>query len=148
MSTLNELHTAIGAEAFTKTITDSIPYFGTIDPLVTEVRNGFAVVFLKNQKKVHNHLGTVHAIAMCNAAEIVAGVVAENSTPDGARWIPKEMTVKYLAKAKTDLRVTAEAESVDFSQTGDIVIPIVAYDADCKPVFTADITMDVKHAVK
>ena len=56
------------------------------------------------------------------------------------------MTVAYLAKARTDLKVVAEAEGVDFSVAGDIVVPVAAYDENGEKVFTADITMNVKHA--
>lgn len=55
------------------------------------------------------------------------------------------MTVAYLAKAKTDLKVVTEAAEVDFSVAGDIIIPVAAYDNDGVKVFTADITMNVKH---
>ena len=48
-------------------------------------------------------------------------------------------------KAKTDLTVIAEAKSVDFSVEDDIVVPVAAYDTDGTKVFTADITMNVKH---
>ena len=51
----------------------------------------------------------------------------------------------YLAKAKSDLRVVTEAGDLDFSIAGDIVVPVAAYDKDDAKVFTADITMNVKH---
>src|SRR3546814_8551637 len=41
---------------------------------------------------------SVHAIALCNAAELAGGMMTEVSIPSGARWIPKGMTVEYLAK--------------------------------------------------
>ena len=66
------------------------------------------------------------------------------SIPAGSRWIPKGMTVKYLAKAKTDLRAVADGSSVDFSQSGDIVVPVDVFDTDGQKVFTARITMNVK----
>jgi len=58
----------------------------------------------------------------------------------------KGMTVAYLAKAKSDLRVVTEAQNIDFSIIGDIVVPVAAYDEDGTKVFTADITMNVKHS--
>src|SRR5690606_23543283 len=91
-----------------------------------------------------NHLGTVHAIAMCNAAELAAGMMTNVSIPAGARWIPKGMTVEYLAKAKTDLTAVASGEGVDWSSDGDKVVPVVVTDTEGKTVFTAQITMNVK----
>ena len=96
------------------------------------------------RREVTNHLGTVHAIAMCNMAELVAGTMTDASIPAGCRWIPKAMSVQYLAKAKTDLRAVADGSSVDFSQPGDVVVPVDVFDTDGQKVFSARITMNVK----
>jgi len=145
MSQFLAMYKNVGAEQFSKLVTQVAPYFSTIDPEFVELRPGYAEVLLRNQKKVHNHIGTIHAIAMCNAAELVGGTMTDVSIPKGARWIPQAMNVQYLAKAKTDLRVVAEGEGVDFSQPGAIVVPVAAYDSDGTKCFTADITMNVKH---
>ncbi len=146
MHAFQQMHQAIGAEAFTQQVVSTAPYFSSIDPILTKLEAGHAEVELKNQKKVHNHLGTVHAIAMCNAAELVAGMATTISIPEKSRWIPKGMTVAYLAKAKTDLKVVTEATEVDFSVAGDIIVPVAAYDENGVKVFTAHITMNVKPA--
>ena len=145
MSQFLEMYKNVGAEQFSKLVTQVAPYFSTIDPEFVELRPGYAEVLLRNQKKVHNHIGTIHAIAMCNAAELVGGTMTDASIPKGARWIPQAMSVKYLAKAKTDLRVVAEGEGIDFSQPGEIIVPVAAYDSEGTKCFTADITMNVKH---
>ena len=54
------------------------------------------------------------------------------------------MTVEYLAKARTDLTVVAEAERVDFSEVGDLNIPVSAYDSDGVKVFRATVIMNIK----
>ncbi len=145
MSQFLEMYKNVGAEQFSKLVTQVAPYFSTIDPEFVELRPGYAEVLLRNQKKVHNHIGSVHAIAMCNAAELVGGTMTDASIPKGARWIPQAMSVKYLAKAKTDLKVVADGEGIDFSQPGEIVVPVAAYDNEGTKCFTADITMNVKH---
>ncbi|WP_027359305.1 hotdog fold domain-containing protein [Desulforegula conservatrix] len=145
MSQTLEMYKASGNEAFTQLATEFAPYFSTIDPMFVDLRPGYAEVNVPNQKKIHNHLGTVHAIAMCNAAELVAGMMTDVSIPDTSRWIPTGMTVKYLAKAKTDLRAIAKGDSIDWNSTGNIDVPVVIYDADGKEVFTAAITMNVSN---
>ncbi len=145
MSQFLAMYNQMGPEQFAKGVSQIAPYFSTIDPEFVMLRPGYAEVILRNQKKVHNHLGTIHAIAMCNAAELVAGLTTDVSIPDGARWIPQGMNVEYLAKAKTDLKVMIDAEDVDFSQEGQVVVPVAAYDADNTKCFTAAITMNVKH---
>jgi hypothetical protein len=52
------------------------------------------------RKEVTNHLASVHAIALSNAAKLAGGMMIEISIPSGAKWIPKGMKVEYLAKAK------------------------------------------------
>ena len=146
MSQFLKMFEQLGAQQFSAGIGMVAPYFSTIDPEVTELRPGYASMILRNQKKVHNHIGTVHAIAMCNAAELMAGIVTDASIPAGARWIPAGMCVKYVAKAKTDLKVEADCSAVDFSQPGEVHIPVAAYDDQNTLCFTADITMNVKHA--
>ena len=50
---------------------------------------------------MHNHIGTVHAIALCNGLEAAMGALAEATIPSDKRWIPKGMEVAYTAKATT-----------------------------------------------
>lgn len=137
------MYQAAGNEDFTKMVTEFAPYFQTIDPVFVDLKPGYAELTFANQKKVHNHLGTVHAIAMCNAAELVAGMMTEVSIPENLRWIPVGMTVRYLAKAKTDLRAVARGEDVDWTKKGDTDVSVVIYDTDNREVFTAAITMHI-----
>lgn len=144
MSQFLDMFNNVGAEQFSKLVSTVAPYFSTIDPEFVELKPGYAEVLLRNQKKVHNHIGTIHAIAMCNAAELVAGTMTDVSIPKGGRWIPQAMSVQYLNKAKTDLKVIADGEGIDFSQGGEIVVPVAAYDDAGTKCFSADITMNVK----
>ena len=146
MSQFLEMFNKMGPEAFSQGISQIAPYFSTIDPDVVELKPGYCEVNLKNQKKVHNHIGTVHAIAMCNAAELVGGMATDVSIPSGARWIPQGMTVEYIAKAKTDLKVVCDASEVDFSHPGKIIVSVGAFNTEGIKCFSADITMNVKHA--
>ncbi len=146
MSQFLTMFKQLGAEKFSAAIPSIAPYFGSIDPEFIELRPGHAAIRIRNQTKVHNHIGTVHAIALCNGAELVAACCTDASIPAGARWLPVAMSVKYLAKASTDVRVVTEAASVDFSPAGDIDVPVAAYDTEGVKVFSAVITMNVKHA--
>lgn len=143
MSQALEFYKKVGNEEFTKMIINGAPYFGTIDPVFVELKPGYAEVKFSNTKKVHNHLGSVHAIAMCNAAELAAGLMTEVSIPDTNRWIPIEMTVKYLKKAKTDLKIVADGTGINWALTGDIKVPVNVYNTEGEVVLTALITMNV-----
>lgn len=139
------MYNQMGSDTFSKGIGQVAPYFSSIDPEIVQFRPRYCELLLKNQPKVHNHLGTIHAIAMCNAAELVAGMTTDASIPAGARWIPQGMVVSYLAKAKSDLKVVCDADGVDFSSPGDIAVPVAAYTDNGTKCFTALITMNVKH---
>lgn len=134
-----------GPEAFSKMTCQMAPYFSTINPLMTELRAGFASVQVPFCREITNHLGTVHAIALCNAAELVAGMMTNVSIPDGARWIPKAMQVNYLAKAKTDVIAVADGSQIDWNTEGDVNVPVMITDTTGKEVFTASITMNIRH---
>ncbi|QXI17750.1 hotdog fold domain-containing protein [Pseudomonas hamedanensis] len=144
MSQSLSMFNSVGADAFSKMACQFAPYFSTINPLISELRPNAATVHVPFRKEITNHLGTVHAIALCNAAELAGGMMTDVSIPDGARWIPKGMTVEYLAKAKTDVTAVASAEGVDWHSDGDKIVTVDIHDSEGKKVFTARITMNVK----
>ncbi|MDC0663809.1 hotdog fold domain-containing protein [Marinobacter sp. SS21] len=137
---------AFGPESFSNMVCQQAPYFSTINPQLTELKPGLAEARVPFRKEITNHLGTVHAIAMCNVAELVAGLMTDVSIPSGGRWIPQGMTVNYLAKAKTDLRAVACGEAVDWDTAGEKVVPVEVFNEEGEKVFTAEITMNVKIA--
>ena len=134
----------MGARLFSLAVTRRAPYFASISPLVRELRPGRCEVLVRNRRAVHNHIGTVHAIAMCNMCELAGGLMIDSSLPRGLRWIPKGMTVRYLKKAETDLSALAEA-ALDFPPDfrGDVVLPVQVRDSAGQVVMEADITMYV-----
>jgi acyl-coenzyme A thioesterase PaaI-like protein len=146
MSQILDLFNSVGAEQFTATVCQIAPYFSTIQPSVTALRPGYAEATVPLRKEVTNHLGTMHAIALCNAAELVAGTMTDASLPTGYRWIPKGMSVEYLAKVKTDVRAVSDGSGIDWTQGGDQVVPVDVFDTAGQKVFSARITMNVKAA--
>ena len=119
------------------------PYFGSISPEVTLLQPGRCDVRVRNRRAVRNHIGTVHAIAMCNMCELAAGMAIEASLDPALRWIPKGMTVRYLKKAETDLLASAELQSPKADFVGDVVVPVKVRDLHGETVMEADITMYV-----
>ena len=121
----------LGKKLFTQAVCYKAPYFKTISPLITELRAGYCEVLVKNRKQVQNHLGTVHAIAMANMCELSMGMAVESACPNGLRWIPKAMEIKYLKKAKTDLKAVCDLDDnqshIDSASPDDtqIILPEV-----------------------
>ena len=99
-----------GTRVFSLLFAQKAPYFGTIHPRFRDIRPGYAELVIPDRRGVHNHIGTVHAIALCNGLEAAMGALAEASIPRERRWIPKGMTVSYTAKATSDITCVAETE--------------------------------------
>jgi len=116
-----------GNKLFTWYAAKRAPYFTTISPLITELVPGSCSVLIKKRKKVQNHIGTVHVIAICNGLEMAMGFMAEASIPKHLRWIPKGMTVDYTAKAGSDIRCQAILPNNAW-RAGDLPIDVTAYD--------------------
>ena len=71
----------LGKVAFSAAASMKAPYFASITPYVKEIEFGRAVVAAPKWWYVQNHIGTYHAIAACNLAEVAMGMVMEGSTP-------------------------------------------------------------------
>jgi acyl-coenzyme A thioesterase PaaI-like protein len=99
-----------GDRVFSRVFALRAPYFGSVRPRFTVVEPNHAELVIRDRRRVHNHLGTVHAIALCNGLEAAMGVLAEASIPQGRRWIPKGMEVSYTAKATSDVTCIAETD--------------------------------------
>jgi acyl-coenzyme A thioesterase PaaI-like protein len=106
-----------GQRLFSALFARKAPYFASIHPRFTELRPNHAELVIRERRSVHNHIGTVHAIALCNGLEAAMGALAEVSIPPHKRWIPKGMDVSYTAKADSD--VTCIAETDPGQWTGD-----------------------------
>ena len=93
------------------------PYFRSVRPRFTRLEPHRVELVVPDRRRVHNHLSTVHAIALCNGLEAAMGALAEATIPSDKRWIPKGMQVAYTAKATGD--ITCIAETTPGEWTGD-----------------------------
>ncbi|QQD18826.1 DUF4442 domain-containing protein [Spongiibacter nanhainus] len=132
-----------GKAVFSRGVCLKAPYFATISPRFEELAIGRAVVRMKERRRVHNHLSSIHAIALCNLAEAAAGLTAEVSMPAGMRWIPAGMTVRYLGKAKGTVRAIATMRDIDPGEKADVPVSVSVRNGADEIVFEAEITMYV-----
>ena len=120
-----------GKRIFSLLYSVKAPYFATVRPVVREVRPNYAELSIRNRKRVHNHIGTLHAIAVCNGLEAAMGLVAEATCPADKRWLPRGLQVSYLAKSTTDLLCVAETDPAQWAATpGDVDIKVKAVRTD------------------
>jgi len=134
----------LGKRLYNRAVCLKAPYFGSIRPRFVRLEPGRSEVLVPNRRAVRNHLGTVHAIASCNAAELAGGSCLDASLPPTHRWIPKGMTVQYLASAKTDIRAIATVEDLSClaaREARDVVVSVDVTDEAGVVAVHADITM-------
>ena len=128
---------------FSRAVCFKAPYFASIAPRITRLEHGRCEGTLADRRKVRNHIGTVHAIAMCNLAELTAGLMVDASLPADMRWIPKGMDVKYQAKALGTLKAVATPvlSIVSAADGYDLPVKVSVTDAAGTEVFHATIAM-------
>lgn len=114
---------SVGKRAFSFAFSQKAPYFASIHPRFTIVEPNHVELVIPKRRGVKNHLGTVHAIALCNGLESAMGALAEVTIPKDKRWIPKGMTVSYTAKASSDITCVAETGQEQWD-TADGELPV------------------------
>jgi acyl-coenzyme A thioesterase PaaI-like protein len=133
---------AVGRWLFARGVCGQAPYFGSIAPLIDELAPGRCVVRVRDRRAVRNHLGTVHAIALCNAAELAGGLATDAGIADHQRWIPKGMSVRYLHKARgTLIAIATVAVPPADAPAQEAHALVEVRDGAHELVFDADITM-------
>ncbi|WP_229054213.1 hotdog fold domain-containing protein [Aeromicrobium sp. Leaf350] len=115
-----------GKRLFSIAFSQKAPYFASIHLKIDEMSPHFAQITIPKRRSVQNHIGTVHAIAVCNGLEAAMGLLAEATCPKDARWLPKGMEVEYLAKSTSDLVCTAESTAEDWANGPDVPITVKA----------------------
>ena len=97
---------------------------------------------IPKRRSVQNHIGTVHAIALCNGLEAAMGALAEVTIPKDKRWIPKGMEVSYTAKATSDITCVAETDQVQWDTAdGDLAVRVKGVRDDGTVVIEGEIRL-------
>ena len=132
----------LGRWLFSRAIGFVAPYFATIRPQVRHYDAGECEVRINDRRGVHNHIGTVHAVALCNLAELCGGMTIDSLMPRGLRWIPAGMTVRYLKKARGPITGRCLMSPQDVRE-GTVQALVEARDGQGELVFDARIDFHV-----
>ena len=92
---------------FSKLLGWRVPYTGSVSPLVLELEPGHARVRIAERRALRQHLGSVHAIAIMNVAEVASGLAMLGALPEDMRGIVTKIGIEYFKKGRGVL----EAES-------------------------------------
>jgi acyl-coenzyme A thioesterase PaaI-like protein len=97
---------------------------------------------MRKRRAVDNHPGTVHAIALCNMAELAGRLASDVTVPVTHRWIPKGMSVEYLRRADSDVRAVAELGlPPPLDAKVELPVYVTVFDASGEAVFRATVRM-------
>jgi acyl-coenzyme A thioesterase PaaI-like protein len=96
-----------------------VPYTGSVSPRVEVLEPGYAKISITQRRRLEQHLGSIHAIALMNVAEFASGAAMTTALPPGYRGIVTKMSIEYFKKARGT--VTAESRPVlpDLSVEGE-----------------------------
>ena len=132
-----------GRWLFSRLVCWKAPYFSSIAPRIETLEPGRCIATLRHRRAVTNHIGTVHAIALCNLAEFTGGLACDAGIPASMRWIPKGMAVAYLKKAVGTMRATATPAFPPREAAGGYELPfeVVVENPAGEAVFKATIAM-------
>ena len=132
----------LGRWVFSKAVCWRVPYFSSISPFFIEYNKNRVKVGMNKSKKVTNHIGTIHVIAIANLCELAAGTLMEGFLDPSLRWIPKGMNIKYIKKANSTLNATAVMPNdIRKNEVCDIIVPVIVTDENQIEVVRADIIM-------
>ncbi len=117
-----------GTRAFSAIIGRAAPYTGSVGAHVVELRHGYCKVQLPDRPRVRNHLRSIHAIALCNLAEITGNVMMAYGMPDRCRFIVAGISIDYLKKARGTITGECRCEPPTTNERREYEVPVVMRD--------------------
>ena len=126
-----------GKWLFSQAVGRTAPYTGSIGARVEVLRPGYCEVVLADRRSVRNHLDCVHAIALCNLAEMTGNLALAYGMPDDARFIVAGLEIQYLKKARGTIRGVCACPIVGTSARQEYDVPVSMRDAGGEEVARA-----------
>lgn len=96
-----------------------VPYSGSVGPRFLVLEPGHVEVEIPDRRSNRQHLGSVHAVALINAAEQASGLAMLVGLPDDMRAIVTQISMQYLKKARGPIRAVST-----------VAVPAVTTDTD------------------
>ena len=123
-------------------IARTVRYVGTSGLKCLELTNNRCVFFLKNRKKIRNHIGGIHAAAMALVAESATGMLIGMNIPNDTIGVIKSLKVDYNKRVVGDLTAVATLtdEQIGLIQTtekGDTEVRVTITDTENKEPIAA-----------
>ncbi len=104
---------------FTLMVKQMIPYTGSVNPRVEVLEPGFARISIVQKRRLEQHLGSIHAIALMNVAEFASGAAMTTALPAGYSGIVTHIGIDYFKKARGKVTAESRPELPDLTVEGE-----------------------------
>ena len=108
-----------GRWLFTQVIKRTIPYTGSVNPRVEILEPGHARISITQRRRLEQHLGSIHAVALANVAEFASGAAMSTALPEGYRGIVTRITIEYFKKARGTVTAESRVTLPDLTTEGE-----------------------------
>ena len=118
----------------------AVPFTGTAGIDFLQMSRERVEVSLKNEKKVQNHIGGIHASAMNLLAETATGMVVGMNVRDDCTPLAKSLTMAFKKRATGAMRAVAvltpeQQALMQASDKGEVTVQVTVTDeAGIEPV--------------
>ena len=96
-----------------------VPYSGSVRPRIRSLEPGHAEIEIPDRRANRQHLGSVHAVALLNLAEMTGGLAMTVALPPTVRGIVTALSMTYHKKARGTIRAVSR-----------VAVPTVTADCD------------------
>jgi acyl-coenzyme A thioesterase PaaI-like protein len=128
-----------GPWLFSKLFGFAVPYSGSVGPRIRVLEPGHAVVEISDRRSNRNHLGSVHAIALTNLAEITSGLALMTGLPPTVRGIVTSLAMTYHKKARGRIRAVSRVALPAVSEDRDFDVTAECFDREGVLVATGQV---------
>ena len=128
-----------GPWLFAKLFGFAVPYSGSVGPRIRVLEPGHAEVEIRDRRRNRNHLGSVHAIALVNLAEITSGLAMMAGLPPTVRGIVTTLSMTYHKKARGTIRGVAHVTVPTVNEDRDFDVMAECFDRDGALVATGNV---------
>lgn len=128
-----------GAWLFSKLFGLLIPYSGSVAPRIRVLEPGHAEVEIPDRRSNRQHLGSVHAIALTNLAEITSGLAMWAGLPPTVRGIVRTLSMTYHKKARGTIRAVSRVTIPAVSEDRDFDVSAECFDREGALVATGHV---------